>query len=81
MPRPSHADTLERVRLILEQTCERDGQGHNLQESQRRKNYRAGINSALQELVRAQVAATKSSKSPARPLESGVPSNEGEETP
>jgi hypothetical protein len=61
MPRPSHADTLERVRLILEATCDRDGQGHNLQETQRRKNYRAGINEALVELTRSTAKARKAS--------------------
>jgi hypothetical protein len=50
---------LERVRVILEETCEQDGQGHNLQEVQRRKAYRAGINRALAELnaVRPKAAA------------------------
>jgi hypothetical protein len=52
VPRPSYADQLERVRLILERTCERDGQGDVLSESQRRKSYRAGINKALEELER-----------------------------
>jgi hypothetical protein len=41
---------LERVRVILEETCEQDGQGRNLQEVQRRKAYRAGINRALAEI-------------------------------
>ncbi len=38
---------LQRVREILEETCEQDGQGPSLQEVARRKAYRAGINRAL----------------------------------
>lgn len=41
---------LARVQRILSETCERDGQGSNLQETSRRKAYRAGINRALAEL-------------------------------
>jgi hypothetical protein len=41
---------LERVREILEETCEQDGQGASLQEVGRRKAYRAGINRALAEI-------------------------------
>jgi hypothetical protein len=41
---------LDRVREILEQTREQDGQGRNLQEVQRRKAYQAGINRALAEI-------------------------------
>lgn len=41
---------LERVRDILQETCEQDGQGDNLQEIARRKAYRAGINRALAEI-------------------------------
>ncbi|HMF59892.1 MAG TPA: hypothetical protein VK595_05955 [Vicinamibacterales bacterium] len=52
-------EALERVRVILEETCEQDGQGRNLQEVQRRKAYRAGVNRALAELnaVRPKAAA------------------------
>lgn len=45
---PAATRVLERVRRILEETCEQDGQGFNLSESQRRKAYRAGINRALE---------------------------------
>jgi hypothetical protein len=48
--------TLERVRVILAETCKRDGQGSNLQEPARRKAYRAGINRALQVLDEARPA-------------------------
>jgi hypothetical protein len=44
---PGAATVLERVRVILAETCEQDGQGTNLQEVARRKAYRAGINRAL----------------------------------
>jgi hypothetical protein len=53
-PRQSGAaQTLARVRTILEETCEQDGQGSNLQETARRKAYRAGINRALAEIAAA----------------------------
>lgn len=42
--------TLDRVRAILEEACEHDGQGSNLSEVSRRKAYRAGINRALAEI-------------------------------
>lgn len=52
VPRQAAATrVLERVRSILEETCEQDGQGRSLQESARRKAYRAGINRALVELA------------------------------
>lgn len=44
------AAKLDRVQAILERTCTEDGQGTSLQESARRKAYRAGINAALDEL-------------------------------
>jgi hypothetical protein len=44
---------LERVRAILQETCEQDGQGPSSQEVARRKAYRAGINRALAEIDRA----------------------------
>ena len=47
---PGAARVLDRVREILEETCEQDGQGRSLQEVARRKAYRAGINRALVEL-------------------------------
>jgi hypothetical protein len=51
IPRSSISEgTLERVRAILAQTCEQDGQGTNLSEASRRKAYRAGINRALAEI-------------------------------
>lgn len=45
-PRRTNANAvLERVRVILAETCEQDGQPR--QEVARRKAYRAGINRAL----------------------------------
>jgi hypothetical protein len=44
---PNTAAVLARVRAILAETCEQDGRGSNLQETTRRKAYRAGINRAL----------------------------------
>ncbi len=42
--------TLRRVRVILETAREQDGQGHNLQETARRKAYAVEINRALDEI-------------------------------
>ncbi len=50
MPSESAHTVLLRVQRILEETCEQDGQGASLQETGRRKAYRAGINRALDEL-------------------------------
>lgn len=48
--RPSVTKKLERVRVILRETLEQDGQGPNLEERHRRKAYRAGITRALAEI-------------------------------
>jgi hypothetical protein len=61
---PNNAAVLDRVRRILAETCERDSQGANLQETQRRKAYRAGINQALAEIDAAR-ATPPPGKSPA----------------
>lgn len=45
--RPSVTKKLERVRTILQETIEQDGQGQSYHERDRRKAYRAGINKAL----------------------------------
>ena len=59
MAAPNLTATLNRVRMILEETCDADGQGHNLQERQRRKAYRIGINRALAELQSVKVPADR----------------------
>jgi hypothetical protein len=57
---PNITATLVRVREILEETCDQDGQQLIMQESARRKAYRAGINAALDEIRRLKVSPPRS---------------------